>query len=88
MRVVFPKRVSCVSCVSCVCRVCVVCVSCVCVVCVCRVLAIVAGLETQNLFTIFHAIVFVLNFISFVFAVRAFFTNIVTYLVHFQNLPT
>lgn len=50
-------------------------------VCVC-VLAIVAGLETQNLFTIFHAIVFVLNFISFVFAVRAFFTNIVTYLVH------
>jgi len=38
------------------------------------------GLETQNLFTIFHAIVFVLNFISFVFAVRAFFTNIVTYL--------
>lgn len=38
------------------------------------------GLETQNLFTIFHAIVFVLNFISFVFAVRAFFTNMVTYL--------
>ena len=56
-------------------------------VCVC-VLAIVAGLETQNLFTIFHAIVFVLNFISFVFAVRAFFTNIVIYLVHFQSLPT
>jgi hypothetical protein len=40
-----------------------------------------AGLETQNLFTIFHVIVFALSFISLVFAVRAFFTNLVTFLV-------
>jgi len=37
------------------------------------------GLETQNIFTVFNVLVFSLNAISFLFAVRSLFTNIVIF---------
>ncbi len=41
----------------------------------------ILGLETQNLFTIFNVITFILAFISFIFSIKGFFSNVFTFMV-------